>query len=438
MIHEPGKPTDEIASADRPTSIQLFQVVLLDVPEPQSWRATGGRLAIGSQSRNDVVLTEPTVSRYHCELKASAQGVWVTDLESRNGTLVEGVRVKEALLRHGDVLALGRARLRFEQLNERESLELSPRGSFGPLVGSSLAMRTVFATLERTAHADATVLLEGETGTGKGAIAEALHAASARKDAPFVVVDCGALAPSLLESELFGHEKGAFTGADTRRIGAFEEASGGTIFLDEIGEFPAEMQPKLLRVLENRAVRRLGQNAYKPIDVRVIAATHRDLRGLVNSGHFRADLYYRLAVVRVRVPSLRERLTDLPELVAGLLRGLGADATQLARLTKPDVIHRLEASAWPGNVRELRNYLERSLILNEPAAVDPPMAEGGILPLAEARHRALVAFERRYLEDLLGQHGGKVAAAARAAGVARVYLYRLLGKHGIKPGGGGD
>jgi DNA-binding NtrC family response regulator len=435
IIDEPGKKTDAMADLANPSSVQLFQVVTLDGPE-QKWRAAGGHLSIGSHGGNDVVLTEPTVSRYHCELKATSSGVCVTDLDSRNGTLVEGVRVKEAMVKHGDVLYLGRARLRFEQLSERENLELSPRGAFGPLVGSSLAMRTVFATLERTSRTDATVLLEGETGTGKGAIAEAVHAASPRKDGPFVVVDCGALAASLLESELFGHERGAFTGADSRRIGAFEEASGGTIFLDEIGEFPAEMQPKLLRVLENRTVRRLGQNVYHPVDVRVVAATHRDLRSLVNEGRFRADLYYRLAVVRIRVPSLRDRLTDLPELVTGLLRGLGADAPQLARLSRPDVISRLEASSWPGNVRELRNYLERSLVLDSAEPVETSAACDAQVPLPEARRRALDAFERRYLEDLLRRHGGKVAAAARAAGVARVYLYRLLSKHGMKPGAG--
>jgi DNA-binding NtrC family response regulator len=432
VIDEPGKPTAEIAHSGRPESVQLFQVVALDEGE-RSWRASGGRLSIGSHPGNDVVLGEPTVSRCHCELKASSHAVWVTDLESRNGTVVEGVRVKEAMLKHGDVLCLGRARLRFEQLAEREDLPLSARGAFGPLVGSSLLMRTVFATLERAAAAETTVLLEGETGTGKGAIAEALHAASPRRDGPFVVVDCGALAATLLESELFGHERGAFTGADARRLGAFEEAAGGTVFLDEIGEFPAEMQPKLLRALENRAVRRLGQNVYRPIDVRVIAATHRDLRSLVNEGRFRADLYYRLAVIVVRVPPLRERLTDLPELVSGLLRSLGADAIQLARLTKPDVLHRLEASAWPGNVRELRNYLERSMVLDHTAGIEPAPEPGATIELPEARRRALDAFERRYLEERLGRHGGKVAAAARAAGVARVYLYRLLAKHGMKP-----
>jgi len=230
---------------------------------------------------------------------------------------------------------------------------------------------------------------------------------------------------------MFGHAKGAFTGADQARAGAFEEASGGTIFLDEIGEMPLDMQPRLLRALENRTVRRVGTNVQQPVDVRVVAATNRDLRMLVNEGRFRADLYYRLAVVRVRVPPLRERPTDLPELASALLANLGASPDQVARLTGPDVMRRLEASTWPGNVRELRNYLERSLVMDAP----PPVEELELAAsLPAARRRALDAFERRYLEDILQRHNGKVSAAARAAGVARVYLYRLMSKHGIKPG----
>ncbi len=424
-------PTVDISTGTT-ESIGVFQVTTVDEPT-QQWRGNGGRMTIGSHASNDVVINDATVSRFHCELKVLGDGVWVTDLDSRNGTIVDGMRVKEAMLRHGHVLRLGRAGLRFERLAERETLEVSPRSAFGSLVGTSLVMRAVFANLERTSRTDATVLLEGETGTGKGAIAEALHAASPRARGPFVVVDCGALTPSLLESELFGHEKGAFTGADARRIGAFEEASGGTIFLDEIGELPAEMQPRLLRVLENRTVRRLGHNAQTPVDLRVVVATHRDLRGLVNDGRFRADLYYRLAVVRIRIPALRDRLTDLPDLIGSLLHGRGATVAQIAQLTSPSMLDRLGASAWPGNVRELRNYLERSLILDD--AVEPEPASDAVVPLPDARRRALDTFERRYLEDLLRRHGGKVAPAARAASVARVYLYRLLAKHGMKPGG---
>jgi len=437
-VIEQGQATVEMTAGRAPTSVGVFQLTPLE-GTPRGWRATGGRLTIGTHPSNDVVLDEATVSRFHCELRAQDDGVWVADLDSRNGTLVDGIRVKSAMLRHGHVLRLGRAALRFERLAEREALEISPRTAFGALVGSSVAMRTVFANLEKAAPTDATVLLEGETGTGKGAVAEALHAASPRARGPFVVVDCGALTASLLESELFGHEKGAFTGADARRIGAFEEASGGTIFLDEIGELPAEMQPRLLRVLENRTVRRVGHNTQTPVDLRVVAATNRDLRSLVNDGRFRADLYYRLAVVRVHIPSLRERPDDLPELVSSLLRTLGASDAQVGRLTAAAVLDRLRASTWQGNVRELRNYLERSLVLDDAAPLDAPLAStAGPTTLPEARRRALDGFERSYLQELLRRHHGKVAAAAREAGVARVYLYRLLGKHGLKPGAPSD
>jgi two-component system response regulator GlrR len=301
-------------------------------------------------------------------------------------------------------------------------------------------LRATFALLERAAATTATVLLDGETGTGKGAMAEAIHVESARKDKPFVVVDCAALSPTLLDSELFGHERGAFTGADRARAGAFEEADGGTVFLDEIGELPLELQPKLLRVLENREVRRVGQNTRRPIDVRLIAATNRDLRAEVNAGRFRADLYYRLAVVKITAPPLRARPDDLPALVRAMLTAMAATPEELAALTGPDVMARLAANAWPGNVRELRNYLERSLVLQGPAPLAgagstaaalaaPPTAALAIdpsVPYALARRRMLDGFERAYAEAVLAAHDGKVAAAARAAGIARFSFYRLL------------
>ena len=399
-------------------TVQLFRLVAVD--GSGQWRAKGGRLTVGSHEGNDVVLLDSTVSRYHCELAVADGGVWVTDLQSRNGTLVNGVRVTGARLEHKATLRLGRVALRYERLGERESLDVGQR-SFGPLVGGSLAMRAVFAALERAARTDASVLLEGETGTGKGAIVEALHAASARSDGPLVVVDCGSLAPGVLDSELFG----------AARASAFEDAAGGTLFFDEIGELPLDLQPRLLRALESRTVRRAGASAPVPVDVRVVAATNRDLRGLVNAGRFRSDLYYRLAVVRVRVPPLRERTTDIAELVAALLASLRASPEQVARLTSAELLQRLEASTWPGNVRELRNYLERSLVLEAPPPVEDIAVDASF---SAARRRALDAFERSYLEDILRRHHGKVAAAARAAGVARVYVYRLMSKYGIKPG----
>ena len=253
------------------------------------WESSGATCAIGSEPGNDLRIELPTVSRFHCEVRVGADGARLVDLGSLNGTFVDGVQVKEAFLRTGSTIRVGDATLQFELAQGGNRLPLSDRTTFGGLIGRSLATRASFALMERAAASEATVLLEGETGTGKGETAEAIHGQSARKAGPFVVVDCAALPANLLESELFGHEKGAFTGADTRRRGAFEEAARGTIFLDEIGELPLDLQPRLLRALENRQVRPLGTNLHRPIDVRIIAATNRDLRAEVNSGRFRPE-----------------------------------------------------------------------------------------------------------------------------------------------------
>jgi DNA-binding NtrC family response regulator len=280
------------------------------------------------------------------------------------------------------------------------------------------------------------VLIEGETGTGKELAAESIHAASPRAHKPFLVIDCGAIPANLLESELFGHEKGAFTGASARRLGIFEEAGGGTVFLDEIGELPPDLQPKLLRVLERREIRRVGANRQQSIDVRVIAATHRDLRAEVNAGRFRSDLYFRLAVVRVPLPPLRERPEDIPMLAEKIVASLaGPEAAR--RLLTPELFAALGHHAWPGNVRELRNYLERCLVMEQPLPLADGAPAGGssvdaTLRYAEARRRALDDFERRYLEALLALHKGKVSHAARAADMDRVYLYKLLDRHKLR------
>jgi two-component system response regulator GlrR len=294
-------------------------------------------------------------------------------------------------------------------------------------------LRAVFAQLERAAVTDATVLLEGETGTGKEGAAEALHAGSLRHDRPLVVVDCAAIPANLLESELFGHEKGSFTGAAARRVGAFEEADGGTVLLDEIGELPLELQPKLLRVLERKEIRRVGTNQMSRLDVRVIAATHRDLREAVNNHTYRADLYFRLSVVRITVPPLRERPEDIPLLVEHFLRRLGARATTALELQRPDFLAGLQRHAWPGNVRELRNFIERCLVFQQPLPLEADADAHVPASFAEARQRAINGFERSYLAQLLASHGGRVAAAAQAAGVGRAHLYRLLHKHGLVP-----
>jgi two-component system response regulator GlrR len=341
----------------------------------------------------------------------------------------------------------------------RSAAEVDLPARFGRMVGRSPVMRQLFALLERAAASDATVLIEGETGTGKEVSAVAIHESSPRRNGPFIVVDCGAIPAQLLESELFGYEKGAFTGAVSARMGAFEAANGGTIFLDEIGELSLDLQPKILRALEGRKVKRVGSNTYAPIDVRVIAATHRNLREEVNQKRFRSDLYYRLAVLSVKLPPLRERSEDLPSLVDEVLGHLGVrNSATAAPIRSAEFIAMLGRYRWPGNVRQLRNYLERRVALGEtvaPPGADtnfpPPMPssaakefEGDAVPLLEAvplraeqplrlaREEWNNAFEARYCEALMSRHDGNVAAAARAAGVNRVHFYRLLWKHGLR------
>jgi DNA-binding NtrC family response regulator len=343
--------------------------------------SSGDRVVIGTHESADLVLHDDTVSRFHCEICLVDGKPTVRDLGSRNGTLLDGVSILAAHPRPGSSLALGRTEIRFELHRDPVRLPLSDRDRFGRMVGAGVAMRRAFALLERAAGSDATVLLEGETGTGKEVAAESIHLESARSKGPFVVVDCAAIPEALLESELFGHEKGSFTGAGAAREGAFEAASGGTIFLDEIGELGLDLQPRLLRALERRQVKRVGGNKYVGVDVRVVAATNRNLRREVNERRFRPDLYYRLAVVEVRLPSLRERREDLPRLVENILEGLGATAPAVrASLQQPELIAELGRHEWPGNVRELRNYLERCLALREQLPIDAGGDEGGASP----------------------------------------------------------
>jgi DNA-binding NtrC family response regulator len=407
------------------------------------FKANGDRMVIGTHPSADAVLTDATVSRLHCELVIELGRVSIRDLGSKNGTYVDGVSVVIARLRPGATIALGRTTLRFDVGGESLQLALSERERFGLMVGASAAMRRTFSLLERAATSEATVLLEGETGTGKELAAESLHQESGRKNGPFIVVDCGAIPPELLESELFGHEKGAFTGAVSSRDGAFLDADGGTIFLDEIGELPIDLQPKLLRVLEARTVKRVGSSRQQPVDVRVVAATNRDLQAEVNARRFRPDLYYRLAVVRIRLPPLRERADDLPHLVDHLLGRIRsrADEASLAFIRSPAFQAELKRHPWPGNVRELRNYLERCVAMREPSALGEESLETDdrgfpavdiTVPLKTAREAWVNALERQYLEKILQAHGDNVSAAARAADMDRVHFHRLLRRHGLR------
>ncbi|MFO0763074.1 MAG: sigma 54-interacting transcriptional regulator [Byssovorax sp.] len=431
-------------------SVPRYRVVVVSGPDTgEGAISEDGRVTIGSAEGVTLRLSDPTVSRFHAELEATPHGIAVRDLGSTNGTHLGAVAVREIVVRGPVEIDVGRTRVRLFLGNERAQIPAGKGTSLGNLLGGSAVMREVYNALEKAAPTTAPVLITGESGTGKELAARAVHAASPRASKPFEVVDCGGLPPTLIESELFGHERGAFTGATGEREGAFERADGGTIFLDELGELPLELQPKLLRALGEQEIRRVGGKRTRKIDVRVVAATNRDLRRQVNAGHFRADLFYRLAVIQVRMPPLRDRLDDLPLLVRGLLESIARERGLDAHI-EPDaeLFESLGRHSWPGNVRELRNYLEQLLILRVPPPFSSELgpssrssagAGGGAafeglceIPLRSAKSELLERFERHYVARLLEQTGGNVAEAARRAGVDRVTLFRTIRRYGLR------
>ena len=404
--------------------------------------AAGRLLRVGTSPDSELVLSDDTVSRRHCEIELAEAGFRVRDVGSTNGIRALGARLYDAAFDAPLELALGETTLTVTPLAETEDREQTHAHSFGDLSGASQKMRELFAQLERLAPTALSVLIEGETGVGKDVVAESIHRASTRADGSYVVFDCSAAAPTLIESELFGHERGAFTGAVTARPGVFEEANGGTLFLDEIGELPKDLQPKLLRALEKRQVKRLGGRNPIPVDVRVIAATNRNLLAEVQRGNFRQDLYYRIAAASVLVPPLRERLDDIPMLVQHFL---ALEAPEIALEAVPvHVWEMFAAHRWPGNVRELRNAVQRFLVAPElslhtsDVATSEPVAGTnrvepvtGIEPLRIARRNAADAFEREYLKAVFVRTAGNVTRAAAVAEVSRQMIQKLMRKHGL-------
>jgi DNA-binding NtrC family response regulator len=398
---------------------------------------------IGASDNNDLTLTDPTVSGRHLEIRLREDGFLAKDLGSTNGTFLGGHRALEFYLNSGSVFNVGATAIRFTPLDERVRIELSNRSRFGEMLGESLKMREIFAVLEKIAPKDITVLIEGETGTGKEVCARAIHNSSKRASGPFIIFDCGATPANLIESELFGHVKGAFTGAVQSRAGAFESADGGTIFFDELGELSLDLQPKLLRVLETREVKRVGATTPVKVDVRVVAATNRDLRKEVRGGNFREDLFYRLAVARVTLPSLRERREDIAMLARSFLRDATGDPN---REISEATLTFLRKHDWPGNIRELRNVIERAISLSDSGTLstldfpvrlkDEPGGAGPFvanhLPYKEAKDAWLVHFEKTYLIELLRRNASNISRAALEAGIPRQTLHRLIKKHGIK------
>ena len=419
-----------------------YRLVVIEGPDVGKHVEGGGEeVAVGTADANDLVLGDPSVSRHHVAIAPSAKGLIARDLGSTNGTALNGVMIERAYLAPSAVITIGGTKLRFEPGGGEARAALSKESRWGRALGTSEAMRRIFAVLPKLAESDATILLEGETGTGKGLLASAIHEASPRNNGPFIVIDCGSIPPSLIESELFGHEKGSFTGATTQRLGAFEAARGGTIFLDEIGELPLDMQPKLLRALEEKLVKRIGGNEQIKLDIRVIAATNRDLRSEINRGRFRSDVYYRLNTFRLRVPPLRERRDDIALLIAHFYEQLSRTDTE----PPAELIANLVKHDWPGNVRELRAAVERTVLLGDlnvwreitedsPSPTPAPTAgtvdEG--VSFRAAKERAVAEWEREYVRALVDQHGGNLSRAARAVRMDRNHLRELLVRHRIR------
>jgi transcriptional regulator with GAF, ATPase, and Fis domain len=418
-------------------SLTLDRVHVAVVEGPDHGKAAElphGRARVGCAPGCHLVLTDPTVSRIHCEIAVSRQGIRIKDLQSTNGTYVDGVRIYDAELRHGSTLRIGESAVRIGVEHGRAVVPLAPLDRFGDIIGSSPEMRAIYAMIPRIAQSQTTTLIHGETGTGKELVARAIHDMSARADKPFVVIDCAGLAPGVIESDLFGHVRGAFTGAIADRSGLFEAAHGGTIFVDEIADLPLSLQPRLLRVLEMREVRRLGANHSIAVDVNVIAASSRPLSTYVNAGQFREDLFYRLAVAEIELPPLRTRGNDIAEIARHMW-------TRFAGPDKPipeDLLLSVWSRSWPGNVRELRNFIERAAKLGVPTSAGLERSRSVAtavpvnLPLKEARRVWSEQFETLYAHAMLERTEGNVTRAAELAGVNRRSFQRMLAKTSTK------
>ncbi len=442
-------------SGDEQLELQRYQLRVLG-SDDDAVTLESSTANIGSASSNDLVLDDPAVSRVHATIEVDENGYRLIDRDSKNGLFLEGMRFRDIYLEDGSEFQVGTTRIRFSLTDETTEVYFSSRDRYGDLLGSSRRMREVFAILERVAPTDATVLIEGESGTGKELAAEAIHNHSERSDGPLIVLDCSAIPADLIESELFGHVKGAFTGATSSRTGAFEAARGGTLFLDELGELSTELQPKLLRALEKQQIKPVGSHKTISTDVRIVAATNRHLIDEVQEGNFREDLYYRFAVIHVKMPPLRERPEDIALLVEHFLGQAndrsGRDDVDIAYRT----MQKLKRHPWPGNVRELKNFIDRAVLLTRGDQVETryltpgspeeqkphagttaaaqPMVDTALdesIPFKDAKSRLVEEFEKAYWKRLLERTDGNVSKAARIAGVHRKSVEYILKKHGV-------
>ena len=445
-----------------------------------------GEVRVGAMDDNDVVVREETVSRYHCKIVQEESGYVLYDLGSTNGTFINRVRIREAFLKPGCTVHLGHTEAKFHAGEEEVEIVPSRKDRCGDIIGRHAKLREIYSIIEKIAPTNTTVVIEGETGTGKEVVAQTIHKLSARAQGPLMVFDCGAVPENLIESELFGHEKGSFTGAIMTRQGLFEMADGGTVFLDELCELPLDLQPKLLRALEGREIRRVGAGKSLKVDVRILAATNRNLEEEVRAGRFRQDLFYRLSVVRLVLPPLRERIEDISLLVRHFLKvhpfNRGPNGEPRVKQLARDAMDVLQHYRWPGNVRELVNAVERAVSFADgevielrdlpehvrdaarsqrapsspivglreqreiraatvqPHAVTPPPPPPRPLDTTfkEAKEKWVSSFERDYIVHLLKKNHGNISHAAREADIDRKYFRKLMKKYEIDAMGAED
>ncbi|NOK02507.1 sigma 54-dependent Fis family transcriptional regulator [Myxococcus xanthus] len=437
----------ETLVVDPRTTVKLHKCRLAVTSGPDTGRSVVSdkeRLRCGAHPGNDLVLVEDrTASRHHFEIQFTERGYLLVDLGSTNGTFLDGRRIERAYLSPGSQIRAGSSVLTFAPLDEEVTIEPDREGELCDMVGQSMKMRQIFGLIKKIAPMGVSVIIQGETGTGKELVARAIHELSGRTKGPMEVLDCGAIPPNLIESELFGHEKGAFTGAVSSRPGAFERAHGGTIFLDELGELRLDLQPKLLRVLENHEVRRVGGNDVIEVDCRVIAATNRDLMKEIQGGGFREDLYFRLSVITIQLPPLRQRRDDIPLILKRALADPEVVGKHGKKRFSAESLGLLMSYSWPGNVRELMNVLSHVLTFSEGEEIQPahlpPRVRGqvreGPLPFNEhlsfknAKEQLLENFEREYITSVLTRCEGNLSRAARESGLHRKSIERLVKKY---------
>jgi two-component system response regulator HydG len=434
--------TVERPRLERSVVSAVFDVVVTAGPDRgKGFRIDEGvlsRVLVGQSPACELRLVDRLASRRHAAFELSGARLQLTDLGSTNGTTVNGVAIVSAYLAGGERVVLGETTLHVERAVATEAFTLPPLTTFGRLVGASVEMRKLYPTCAQLAGSNIPVIIEGETGTGKEALAEAIHESGARARGPFVVFDCTAVPPSLVESALFGHERGAFTGATEQRKGVFEEAHGGTLLIDEIGDLDIALQAKLLRAIERSEVQRLGSNTWTRVDVRILAATRRDLDREIQQGRFRDDLFYRLAVARIELPPLRRRKGDVAVLATHFWQQIAGAGPGL----EDAFLARLEDYSWPGNVRELYNTVARRRVFGEETEIglaakqlDASALDTGSdvveralaldLPLPQTRQLVSDELERRYVQRIVASHGGNVTRAAAASGLALRY-FKLL------------